>query len=347
MTIAALKEYLGMVVQTEKEVDAQKELSSRLALDIRHYHTQIDALNHSMQTMEKPDNKPVRKKDNLEISVAGLVGCAICVIVTIIAYYYFANGHETPLMFVLMYLLLPIGGLAALYGIMTLFSLPSVFSKDERAYEWSMKVYEDQCRQYNEIQKENKNRKNQIQKLTTQIAVAEAYRQQVETSLRSSRANLEKMYSYNVVFPKYRNYVMVSSIYEYLCSGRCTTLEGHDGAYNILELEIRLDKIITRLDDILKNLEAIRANQYTLYSCLQDSNRKIGTLLQEETRIAEGMQKLGTQGYEMNQRLGELQRSSELSNYLAECNQQELHYMNRMNYLAGNYDNPYGNYAPV
>lgn len=62
MTIAALKEYLGMVVQTEKEVDAQKELSSRLALDIRHYHTQIDALNHSMQTMEKPDNKPVRKK---------------------------------------------------------------------------------------------------------------------------------------------------------------------------------------------------------------------------------------------------------------------------------------------
>lgn len=165
--------------------------------------------------------------------------------------------------------------------------------------------------------------------------------------MRSSRANLEKMYSYNVVFPKYRNYVMVSSIYEYLCSGRCTTLEGHDGAYNILELEIRLDKIITRLDDILKNLEAIRTNQYTLYRCLQDSNQKIGMLVQEETRIAEGMQKLGTQGYEMNQRLGELQRSSELSNYLAECNQQELHYMNRMNYLAGNYDNPYGNYAPV
>lgn len=70
-------------------------------------------------------------------------------------------------------------------------------------------------------------------------------------------------------------------------------------------------------------------------------------LLQEETRIADSMQNLGTQSYEMNRRLGELQHSSELANYLAECNQRELHYMNRMNYLAGHYDNPYGNYAPV
>ena len=49
----------------------------------------------------------------------------------------------------------------------------------------------------------------------------------------------------------------------------------------------------------------------------------------------------------MNARIANLQKSSELTNYLTECNQRELHYMNRMNYLAGNYDNPYGNYAPV
>lgn len=346
MTTAELKEYLAMVVQTEKEVNVQEELSNRLALDIRHYHTQIDTLNYSMQTVEKPD-KPVRGKDNLENDVIHLGVSAFGVIVTIIAYYYFANGHETPLMFVLMYLLLPIGGLAALYGILTLFSLPSAFDKDEKAYEWSMKAYENQCHQYDDIQKENKNRKDQIQQLTTQIAVAEAYRQKVETSLRSSRANLEKMYSYNVVFPKYRNYVMVSSLYEYLCAGRCATLEGHEGAYNILELEIRLDRIITRLDRILQNLAAIQANQYTLYSCLQDSNRKMDMLLQEENRMADGILHLGTQASAVNARLESLQKSSELTNYLTECNQRELHYMNRMNYLAGHYDNPYGNYSPV
>ena len=155
------------------------------------------------------------------------------------------------------------------------------------------------------------------------------------------------MYSYNIVFPKYRNYVMVSSIYEYLCAGRCTTLEGHEGAYNILELEIRLDRIITQLDRILQNLAAIQANQYTLYTCLQESNQKIGMLLQEESRMADSLQGLGSQTATMNARLADMQKSSELTNYLAECNQRELHYMNRMNYLAGHYDNPYGNYTPV
>lgn len=122
---------------------------------------------------------------------------------------------------------------------------------------------------------------------------------------------------------------------------------GHEGAYNILELEVRLDRIITQLDKVIMNLEAIRANQYMLYSCLKESNRKMDMLLQEENRMPDSMQNLGTQSYEMNRRLGELQHSSELANYLAECNNRQLSYMNRMNYLAGHYDNPYGNYAPV
>ena len=41
--------------------------------------------------------------------------------------------------------------------------------------------------------------------------------------------------------------VMVCSLYEYVCSGRCDTLAGHEGAYNIWEMEIRLDKIVTQL----------------------------------------------------------------------------------------------------
>ena len=42
-----------------------------------------------------------------------------------------------------------------------------------------------------------------------------------------------------------------------------------------------------------------------------------------------------------------LLESSELSAYLNGCNHRQLSYMNRMNYLAGHYDNPYGSYAPV
>lgn len=364
MTIAALKEYLGMVVQTEKEVNAQEELSNRLALDIRHYHTQIDTLNNKMRTIEKPI-KPSRKmthenerKERIKLFVVSLIGLGISALIFYGINYIFpflAGLKSPPLLIIVGFLGIFAGIGVLLFILMTIVGLfmlagPSrkeAIEKDDAIYQNDMWSYNNQCHQYNEIQRENKNRKDQIQQLTTQIAVAEAYRQQVETSLRSSRANLEKMYSYNVVFPKYRNYVMVSSIYEYFCSGRCTTLEGHDGAYNILELEIRLDKIITRLDKILKNLSAIQSNQYTLYCCLQDSNRKMDTLLQEESRMADSLQGLDSQTATMNARLAGLQKSSELSNYLAECNQRELHYMNRMNYLAGHYDNPYGSYAPV
>lgn len=197
------------------------------------------------------------------------------------------------------------------------------------------------------VQKEKNRCQKEIEKLKVQNHVAENYLQQVQKALATSHENLERMYAYNVIFPKYRNYIMVSSIYEYICAGRCTTLEGHEGAYNILELEIRLDRIITQLDDILRDLAAIRANQYTLYSCPQEANRKIDTIMQEESRIANAMQGLSAQSYEMNRRLGDLQYSSEMANYLAECNNRQLSYMNRMNYLAGHYDNPYGNYAPI
>ena len=244
-----------------------------------------------------------------------------------------------------------LSGLGTLIGIImsvwALITYPDASKADSVQYKQELRQYQERCQKNEKMKEDNKSAQNRIEELKIQKQVAESYYQQIQKALASSHKNLERMYAYNVVFPKYRNYIMVSSIYEYICAGRCTTLEGHEGAYNILELEIRLDRIITQLDAVLKDLSAIRANQYTLYSCLKEANQKIDILMQEENRIADAMQALGTQSYEMNQRLGELQRSSELSNYLAECNQRELHYMNRMNYLAGHYDNPYGNYSPV
>mgnify|MGYP001864484039 FL=1 len=82
------------------------------------------------------------------------------------------------------------------------------------------------------------------------------------------------IYDKNIIFPKYRRLPLVCSLYEYFCSGRCSTLEGHEGAYNILEMEIRLDRIITQMDMVITRLESIRDGQYVLYSAIQDSNRK-------------------------------------------------------------------------
>lgn len=333
MTTTELKEYFGMIVQVEKEVDMQERLYRRTSNEISEYERSINNL--IQITLKKNEPSKPTYEISMENEILAGISYSVWVIIFCMIVYHWVTKDGAVLL-----------GVIAGIIIWGVFFLDFV-SKDDKARKWykeTLKLYEARC---DELKKEKNRAHEQIEELNVQKQTAEAYRQQVEKGLTSSRRNLEKMYSYNIVFPKYRNYVMVSSIYEYLCAGRCTTLEGHEGAYNILELEIRLDRIITQLDRILENLAAIRANQYTLYTCLQDTNQKMDALLKEESRMVDSLQGLGSQTATMNARLASLQRSSELTNYLAECNQRELHYMNRMNYLAGHYDNPFGNYAPV
>ena len=87
-----------------------------------------------------------------------------------------------------------------------------------------------------------------------------------------------RLYSINVVFPKYRNLIALSSIYEYLMSGRCTSLEGTSGAYNLYESEIRSNQVISQLGKVLNSLEQIKANQYTAYTQLTTVNNNLMNL---------------------------------------------------------------------
>ena len=86
-----------------------------------------------------------------------------------------------------------------------------------------------------------------------------------------------ELYAYDVIFGKYRDVVALSSFYEYLMSGRCTSLEGADGAYNIFESEIRANRVIAQLDTVISSLDDIKQNQYMMYQEL----RKINTSLQQ------------------------------------------------------------------
>lgn len=97
----------------------------------------------------------------------------------------------------------------------------------------------------------------------------------IQSAINETDAEIMQLYSENIIYPKYRNLVAISSIYEYLDSGRCEQLEGADGAYNIYEMEIRLDRIITKLDVIIVNLEQIRNNQFYLYSAINELKTKI------------------------------------------------------------------------
>lgn len=83
---------------------------------------------------------------------------------------------------------------------------------------------------------------------------------------------LQSYYSLDVIYPKYRSFVPITMFFEYLSSGRCAQLEGHEGAYNIYEQELRMNLILNKLDDIIVRLDRIQENQYMLANAIKQSN---------------------------------------------------------------------------
>lgn len=317
MTTAELTEYLGVIVQMEKEVNLQEQLVHRMNHKVDEYDDTIaDKVKDIAGSVEPAKPKiPQNNKRNFIIS-----GICCSIIVVLLSIYLFNRGATNIIVFdIIVEILLWVRVFSAFEG---------KRKKDEEKYKIDLRKYEIAC---NKIQSRKEKIQEQLDELRIQKQSAEVYRQKIEDGLTSSQKSLASMYAFNILFPKYRNYIMTSSIYEYLCAGRCTTLEGHEGAYNILEMEIRLDRIVTQLDDILKNITAIQTNQYMLYCCLRESNSKMNDLLKEESRIADSMKKQVTQMTAVNARLAISQRSPELDNYITDCRRRELEYMNRAN----------------
>lgn len=114
----------------------------------------------------------------------------------------------------------------------------------------------------------------------------------IRTSHSRIKYILDRYYQKNIIYPKYRNLLAISSIYEYLSAGRCTCLEGHEGAYNLFELEAHQNIIINKLDEVILHLERIEDNQHMLYSAIQDSNLKTERLSHEISLAADNLQKI-------------------------------------------------------
>lgn len=100
----------------------------------------------------------------------------------------------------------------------------------------------------------------------------------IYAELKKTEAALSKYYSLDIIYPKYQNFACVSSILEYFLSGRCHTLTGHEGAYNILEAEMFQRTVITKLDDVIDSLEDIKNNQYMLYDAINDCTRSVNNV---------------------------------------------------------------------
>ena len=114
--------------------------------------------------------------------------------------------------------------------------------------------------------------------------------QKAEATLKALITCRKQLYSMDIVFDKYRNIVALSSFYEYLMSGRCETLEGSDGAYNIYESEIRLNRIIDQLDEVIVSLDEIKKNQYMIFNALKSIDSSLSSLNRSMDKAVKSIQ---------------------------------------------------------
>ena len=144
----------------------------------------------------------------------------------------------------------------------------------KRSFQQAQQKYEHARQKYNDM----------VGKYDAQSSVIA---KQHDDALQALEAALEAHYSDGVIFPKYRNMVAITTINEYLMSGRCYELEGPNGAYNLYEMELRQNIVINQLSSIITNLEQIRNNQYTLYQELTKANATVNDILRGVRGIEE------------------------------------------------------------
>ncbi|OUP01591.1 hypothetical protein B5F36_12260 [Anaerofilum sp. An201] len=94
------------------------------------------------------------------------------------------------------------------------------------------------------------------------------------------------------IYYKYNNPVALARFSEYFESGRCTTLEGPHGAYNLYESEVRMNAIIEKLDDVANNLEQVRRGQFILYQGIQMMMHRVNTFSQDVSAACDRMESL-------------------------------------------------------
>lgn len=146
--------------------------------------------------------------------------------------------------------------------------------QNQTAYELKVSRYEKALQEDNaRLRKENL----QIRGYKRDIAI-------LDKNIARHQEMLTKLYSIPVVHPNYRDPVAMASFHDYLDTGRCDTLTGRDGAYNLYENERRLDQIVTKLDDVIYMLHDIKDSQRTLYYTIQAANMKMDKIADATNR---------------------------------------------------------------
>ncbi len=320
-----LCEYLKAIFELEKDRFLQEQMIVRLK-------DKISQLGIPKQ-IEHPRTIPSAKPSDLAYKAAGIT-TIIGAILGFLSYsfVYQVNGRKTYLGIVL---LLTVIGAVVFGAVALMLASLSVYDKN--------KDIDDENRiAYNNYKREvDKDKARVDAENATKVYCFECMKQ-IENGLLKTEQSLAQLYSLNVIFPKYHNLAAISSIYEYMLSGKCLSLRGAGGAYAVYDNEELMGRIITKLEEIIARLAEIKANQYMLHQAITESNRRLDYIAGSIDQSTAAIMK---QNADFQARLSEeislLNTSSALAAYNAEKTARELEFANKMEYFSGLSDYPF------
>ncbi len=141
------------------------------------------------------------------------------------------------------------------------------------------------------------------------------YAKEAYTQLLNTRSCF---YNSGIVFGKYQNLPAMATIYEYLASGRCQSLEGSDGAYNLYESETRTNAIITKLDTVIEKLDDIRESQYSLCSAVASIQFDLNSISSKMNEACNSLKSIDTSTSLTAANTNDIARNTAVSAYYAQ-----------------------------
>ncbi len=202
---------------------------------------------------------------------------------------------------------------------------------DDRKYNQRLEMESENAQKKYINDTENYNRA--MKSYAADLAIADSLKKklpQMKQRLSKNKTALTQFYSQNVIYYTYRNLVAVSSFNDYLMSGRCKSLEGHEGAYNIYSTESRLDRLITQMDEVIKRLKQIQHNQNSLYQVVQESNKKIDALQESVMQSTSYLNSIGDNMQKIYSGMEQLNCTIEIERFEQEQIRKEVEFRNRM-----------------
>ncbi len=321
MDILGLKEYLGMVIDIENNLQAQKNSLTQLQNNLNNCTTELNNLKKkplAVPRLKEPQKHPYISP--VESIFTSIILAAIIYGISFLVFCAINDIIAVPVSVV-------VAVVVCIYLIFIGFP-----KKDKKLY---AKLENEYQVHINEINISNQNLQSQIHNYEFRVDYIKNQISILTNTISNSEKNLSSLYSHDFIHPKYKKFEYVVLIYECLDTGRCDKLEGPEGAYNRVELDYRLDNIsnqlgtiINRLNDINHVLADMKHDLSLLTRSTQSINTNLEKLIQSSDNGNELLQK-------QNNILKELESKSDLMIYQQERTRREIEYANRINYLMG------------